>query len=314
MKYPLLILSLILSLTLNAQINSFAYTQPFSNTQPANFTSTTSGWSFTNNDNGNSQSKPYSAKLIKPSPLSAKYIYIKINVQEDYTYSLLLSSKHICRIKLSTNETADQTTLLETTTIDLANGNANLNCKGNNWKESSLTYRALYTGIMYFQISVDVFGQDDAYIDDITITETPPISLPITLVYFTGKQIDNSNKINWLTATEINNDYFLLEKTSDGEQFIQVCRINGAGNSHNNNLYEYDDIILFDGILYYKLTQVDYDGKQVSYDLISIDNRLNTPKLKMITNLLGQEVKYLETNTILLYHYDDGTVIRRMLF
>lgn len=308
MKKILFIITLFLCQFVNSQIDTFTYTQNFSNVVPVDFTSTTpSGWNFTNSGISNSNicvCGSRSAKLIKTN--STKYMYIRLNVKTDYTYILSVWSRNICKLDLAANETANQVSLLTSVQSDIKA------CKGSAWKESILVYNSTYDGIMYFQLSVNNFGEDDVYIDDITITENPPISLPITLLYFTAKNADQYNRIEWSTASEDNNDYFLLEKTKDGTDFSLVCRVNGAGNSSSKLIYEYYDLVVFDGIVYYRLKQVDYDGVETKYDMVSVDNRMkSSPALKKITNVLGQNISDPRTETILFFHYDDGSIVKR---
>ena len=308
MKKLLFIISLLLCNFVNSQIDTFTYTQNFSNVAPADFTSTTpNGWNFTNSSIYNSGicvCGGYSAKLIKTN--STKYIYIRLNVQKDYIYTLSVWSRNICKLDLAANETPDQVSLLNYTQSDIKS------CKGNAWKESILIHNSTYDGVMYFQISVNNFGEDDVYIDDITITEAQPTALPITLLYFKVRNEGDYNKIMWSTASETNNDYFLIDKTTDGFIFSPVYKVSGAGNSTNQLYYEINDYIVFNGILYYRLKQVDFNGEETVYDLISVDNRTElSPILTKVTNILGQVVTERQTGIILLYHYDNGAVIKR---
>ena len=88
--------------------------------------------------------------------------------------------------------------------------------------------------------------------------------------------------------------------------------VTGAGNSSYQRFYETNDVFITDGIVYYRLKQVDYDGKETKYDMISVDNRIKVaPTLKKITDVLGHEVAATETGRVLFFHYDDGTVIKR---
>ena len=289
----------------NAQINTFPYSQTFSNTVPTDFTSTSNSWNFTNSVS--SRTGAYSAGLTPAIVNNTKYIYIKIFVQDGYTYSLSFWTKKICGITINVNETPNQTTLLSTFSDPDIKG-----CNGNGWKESIFIYTSLYTGDMYFQILAPGISEDKIYIDDILITENPPVSLPITLLYLKAENIEYYNRIEWSTASETNNDYFLLEKTKDGLDFSIVCTVPGAGNSSSQRFYTANDVFITDGIVYYKLKQVDYDGKEVSYDMISVDNRLKVaPKLNKITDVLGHEVASTTTGKILFFHYDNGTVIKR---
>lgn len=84
--------------------------------------------------------------------------------------------------------------------------------------------------------------------------------LPIELISFEVKPNDNYIEINWITATEINNDYFTLEKSNDGVDFVALALIAGAGNTTNNHYYSNLDYEPLDGISYYRLKQTDFDG------------------------------------------------------
>lgn len=144
--------------------------------------------------------------------------------------------------------------------------------------------------------------------------EMPPISLPIGLLYFGGKSIGEYNRLYWSTASETNNDYFLLHRSMDGQNFSLVSKVNGAGTSTTELYYEVNDYVLYDGISYYRLKQVDINGDEAEFDLISVDNRLKgSPVLVKVTNVLGQVVEDFKVSGIVLYHYDDGSVIKRYI-
>jgi hypothetical protein len=139
------------------------------------------------------------------------------------------------------------------------------------------------------------------------------IVLPIELLYFKGESNINYNKLFWSTASEYNNDYFTVIKTRDGTNFYNVGFVKGAGNSNQILYYQYIDNNIEEGINYYTLKQTDFDGNTKESDIISIDNRKEfTATLIKITNTLGQEVSS-ESSGILLYHYSDGTIIKRIL-
>ena len=136
--------------------------------------------------------------------------------------------------------------------------------------------------------------------------------LPIELLSFYGKSHIYYNELRWVTASEHNNDYFTIEKTRDGTYFYNVAVIKGAGNSVQKLEYQYLDRDIEDGISYYILKQTDYDGKFKYSDIISIDNRKEaSPTLIKVTNTLGQEVTG-ELKGVLIFHYSDGTTIKRV--
>jgi hypothetical protein len=129
--------------------------------------------------------------------------------------------------------------------------------------------------------------------------------LPIELLSFTGNKIDNYNYIEWTTSSEINNDYFTLERSNDGESWKRIYYISGAGNSNQKIMYNFKDYEFKKYINYYKLTQVDFDGEGKEFFIISVDNRLNRYIISR-KNILGQDVDENYKGLIII-QYSDGT-------
>jgi hypothetical protein len=94
--------------------------------------------------------------------------------------------------------------------------------------------------------------------------------LPIDLLTFSGKALDKVNLVEWATVTETNNDYFLPEKSADGVTFVEMTRVKGAGNSNTTLYYSQIDEDPYNPVTYYKLKQVDFDGKYTYSDIISL--------------------------------------------
>lgn len=84
--------------------------------------------------------------------------------------------------------------------------------------------------------------------------------LPIDLVSFNATPDGNVVTCTWQTATETNNDFFTLEKSSDGKTFAPLTVVDGAGNSVVTKSYAATDDNVTTGILYYRLKQTDFDG------------------------------------------------------
>ena len=94
--------------------------------------------------------------------------------------------------------------------------------------------------------------------------------LPIELIAFTGKQQNNQVLIEWSTATEINNDYMLIEHATDGRHFTEIGKVAGAGTSTTIQHYSFKHKQPINGINYYRLKQVDYDGKFTYHHIIPV--------------------------------------------
>ncbi len=91
--------------------------------------------------------------------------------------------------------------------------------------------------------------------------DEPPGVLPISLLYFSAEAINQKVLINWGTYSEINNDYFTIERSTDHEYFEEVNQLEGAGNSNIILTYNTVDEHPYTGISYYRLKQTDFDGK-----------------------------------------------------
>ncbi|MFH0865110.1 MAG: GEVED domain-containing protein [Bacteroidota bacterium] len=97
---------------------------------------------------------------------------------------------------------------------------------------------------------------------------------PIELLSFSGKNLGEKNLLEWITSSETNNDYFVLEKSKDGILFEELTKVDGAGTS--NSLINYDEIDYdpFEPVTYYKLKQVDFDGMYSYSDIISVSGEM----------------------------------------
>lgn len=94
--------------------------------------------------------------------------------------------------------------------------------------------------------------------------------LPIELLNFEAAAVDKSVQLTWATATEINNDYFTVERSADGKQFEEVAKVKGAGNSNTALNYNATDHQPIFGISYYHLKQTDFDGKVSFSNIIPV--------------------------------------------
>ncbi len=99
--------------------------------------------------------------------------------------------------------------------------------------------------------------------------------LPIELIEFNAIVNEGKVEISWITASEINNDYFLVEKSQDALEWEFAIETKGAGNSVNViNYFEIDSNPLR-GLSYYRLTQVDFNGEQETFNIIPVEHAPN---------------------------------------
>lgn len=87
-------------------------------------------------------------------------------------------------------------------------------------------------------------------------------TLPIELTHFDVEEdFGNGAKVTWQTASERNNDYFDVERSSDLKNWKVIEQIPGAGSTIETQNYEINDLNPLNGTSYYRLKQVDFDGK-----------------------------------------------------
>jgi hypothetical protein len=85
--------------------------------------------------------------------------------------------------------------------------------------------------------------------------------LPIELIHFSAQANDSRVDLKWTTASETNNHFFSIERSKNAVDFEEIGKISGAGNSNTVLNYQFTDFRPFGGISYYRLKQVDFDGK-----------------------------------------------------
>lgn len=102
---------------------------------------------------------------------------------------------------------------------------------------------------------------------DHAIAKNDNNALPVELVSFTINCKDNYSNLNWITASELNNDYFEIQKSDDGYSWYSIGEIKGAGNSNSIIDYSFTDEKSISKS-YYRLKQVDYDGKFEYSDIL----------------------------------------------
>jgi len=100
--------------------------------------------------------------------------------------------------------------------------------------------------------------------------------LPVNITSIKAYILENATvQIEWQTASEINNDYFIIERSRDGRIFDNIGTVEGAGYSNQNLYYDYIDKNTYQGVSYYRLKQIDYDGK-ANYSRV-VQVMINTP-------------------------------------
>ncbi len=95
--------------------------------------------------------------------------------------------------------------------------------------------------------------------------------LPIELTDFEAIAEQGSVLLNWKTATELNNDFFTVEKMSLDEKFIPVVTVKGAGTKTSESVYSARDLFPKAGVSYYRLKQTDFNGAATYSKIVKVD-------------------------------------------
>ncbi|HYG52201.1 MAG TPA: SBBP repeat-containing protein [Flavobacteriales bacterium] len=105
-----------------------------------------------------------------------------------------------------------------------------------------------------------VSGSTDIYVAKYDFATCNCTVLPVELVSFNAYRKNNTAMLEWETASEINNDYFIVERSADAVNYMPIGKIQGAGTSSMLHTYSLTDSKPYNGTNYYRLKQTDFDG------------------------------------------------------
>lgn len=118
-------------------------------------------------------------------------------------------------------------------------------------------------------------------IGSINITQTP---LPVTLLSFTGFVHEGDAHLKWSTVSESDNDYFTIERSSNGTLFAEIGQVDGSGTTSLRRDYVFTDDFIPYGKNYYRLRQTDFDGTSSYSEVIVLNNSTSLVKLIAVPN------------------------------
>lgn len=130
--------------------------------------------------------------------------------------------------------------------------------------------------------------------------------LPVELTLFDVECSNEGVQIQWQTATEINNDYFVIEKSSDAVSYDEVTTINGQGTSNIVNSYSYTDVSTGQ-LTYYRLKQVDYDGTTTYHEVKSVNcvpSQFEVDKFSFTETGLKFNIAATASESLQIFMYD----------
>ena len=114
-------------------------------------------------------------------------------------------------------------------------------------------------------------GNRDCVQDIIDNGGVNPNLLPVSLMYFTGELIEDEVHLNWSTATETNNEKFIIQRRTLNSDWGIIGEVEGMGTTTIQQYYQYLDTPPSIGTYQYRILQVDEDGTSTAYHIIEID-------------------------------------------
>lgn len=136
-------------------------------------------------------------------------------------------------------------------------------------------------------------------------------SLPIELISFNAGYNGSYVVIDWSVASQVNNDYYEIQRSIDVEDWELVTSIEGAGSSNTQIDYRAIDENPLLGVSYYRLSQTDYDGTTETFFPVSVIIEPKIKELVKIFNIFGQEVN-TDYNGMVIKLYRDGSVEKKL--
>ena len=143
------------------------------------------------------------------------------------------------------------------------------------------------------------------FTNDATVALSPEAAiLPVSLMKFSAS-LTSGNKImiDWSTSLEINNSHFVVERSQDGKSFSAVAKVSGNGTTSSAHSYSITDEVLNAGsIVYYRLHQVDFDGKSNYSNIIAIkiakENQIASVSPNPFTSYLNVNMQWSKNEMI----------------
>lgn len=147
------------------------------------------------------------------------------------------------------------------------------------------------------------------HIATVDIANSP---LPIVLRSFDAELVNDEVELRWVTDQEINNDFFTIQKSTDGINFNDIGTVDGAGNSREIRSYQFVDDSPYVGISYYRLKQTDFDEATDYSWIVAIDNRGGSEKIVVeafpnpsLGRIITISYRGLPTNEVVRYSMID---------
>jgi hypothetical protein len=174
------------------------------------------------------------------------------------------------------------------TSFNPANACTNFIAVGENLFSTNQTINVV-ANTSYSIVVIGLFGTQDAFAFTLTAA-AGSVVLPIELLSFTDINTDGGqNNLTWVTASELNNSHFVIERSTDGTTFHSIGQVKG---NNKPSIYQFVDNQPF-ALTYYRLRQIDFDGTASLSNIVSVEQKGKGKGLTIypnpVTNILSLE-------------------------
>jgi PKD repeat protein len=144
-------------------------------------------------------------------------------------------------------------------------------------------------GMYFVTLTVtDAEGRIQTYTQTVIINSLG--SLPVEWLIFNGENAEEGNILRWKTAKEVNNEQFVVERSTDGASFTDIGRVVAEKNVQDQHNYQFMDIHPVFGKQYYRIRQIDIDGQFSHSNTIELVRAENDITLSLYPNPAEKEV------------------------
>lgn len=155
---------------------------------------------------------------------------------------------------------------------------------------TGLTKGSTLTGVIESGTTITAIG----------IGSVTAVVLPVTFSDFTVKADGCKAKLQWKTSFEQNNSHFLVEHSTDGIRFSTMGQVSATGNSTTTQTYNYTDNAPAAGANYYRVTQIDFDGKHSSTPIVLVKIKCDaSPVVKIYPNPASGRLYIQSSKTVM---------------
>jgi hypothetical protein len=172
------------------------------------------------------------------------------------------------------------------------------------WSTNDTTQTIYVTEAGIYAVTVTTAGGCIST-DSVTIIMSAP--LPIELISFSASQKENHIEIDWTTATEINNDFFEVQRAGEEISWQSLARTDGSGNTSSPHFYSVADEIPIQGNNYYRLKQVDFDGTSTYSEMVVvpfIKQEADGTSIKIFPNPCNGHLNVLSATNVTMRLFD----------